>query len=104
MDGEKKEVILTEQEKGTLQKSFTCFLKHTENIYVIDIDMPSISSMDDFINQTEFKQCPYIKGNTKGIHIYVKMDNVPEYSNQQGVYNDFDGDFLKLNNVWGKNQ
>ena len=80
-------------------------MKYTECIYCVDIDMPTISSMDDFISQTGveiFKDCPYIKGNTKGIHIYIKVKNVPEYSDQQNVYINFTGDFIKVNNMWEK--
>ena len=67
--------------------------------------MPTISSMDDFISETGvdiFRDCPYIKGNTKGIHIYLKVKNMPEYSDQQNVYINFGGDFIKLNNMWEK--
>ena len=64
--------------------------------------MSSISTTDDFITQTGHDtlcNCPYIKGSTKGIHIYVKLKNMPEYSNQQDVYFNFTGDFIKLNNM-----
>lgn len=99
------EIDLSETEKQTLQKAYTGFLKYTENIYCVDIDMDSIKTIEDFIVQTGcdlFKNCPYIKGNTKGIHIYVKINNMPEYSNQVDVYNDFNGDLLRINNVWEK--
>ena len=65
--------------------------------------MHSISSMDYFITQTGveiFKDCPYIKGNTKGIHIYLKEKHQLEYSDQLNVYINFDADFIKLNNMW----
>ena len=64
-----EQVNFTTDEAQSLQKAYTCFLKYTENIYVVDVDMESVNSMDDFILQTNydfFKDCPYIKGNTKG--------------------------------------
>ncbi len=42
------EVNFTEEEERSLQKTYTCFLKYTEYIYCVDVDMPSIKSMDDF--------------------------------------------------------
>ena len=65
--------------------------------------MPSILTMEDFITQTGHDMlinCPYIKGNTKGKHIYVKIKNMPEYSNQQDMYFNFTGDLIKLNSMW----
>jgi hypothetical protein len=94
---------LTKSELSTLQQAYTLFLKHTDNVYCVDIDMENINSMQDFINITGcdlFKNCCWVKGNTKGIHIYVKINNMIHYSNQQAVYKDFDGDLIKKNNMW----
>ena len=48
--------------------------------------------MDDFIKKSGcklFKKSPWIQGNTKGIHIYIKIKYMIEYSNQQ------EGDLIK---------
>ena len=83
------------------------FLKHSDNLYCIDIDEPSITTMDelkdliwDLDYYEEIFDCPYTKGNTKGIHIYIRINNVPHYTNQQSVFRDFTGDFIKKNNMW----
>ena len=97
------EILLSKTELESLQRSYTIFLKYTDNVYCIDIDDKEINSMDDFINKTGcslFKNCCWIQGNTKGIHIYTKINNMVSYSDQQGVYNGFDGDLIQKNNMW----
>jgi hypothetical protein len=42
----------------------------------------------------------YIKGNTKGIHIYIKINNMVSYTNQQKVFINIDGDLMKKTNMW----
>ena len=59
--------------------------------------------MDDFIYKTGvniFKNCCWVQGNTKGIHIYLKINNMVKISDQQNVYVDFCGDLIKTNNSW----
>ena len=54
--------------------------------------------MNDFVHVTKneiFKDCLWVQGNTKGIHIYLKIKNMPPFTDQQKVYNDFDGDLIK---------
>ena len=76
----------------------TVFIKHLENLFVVDIDQ-SI----DLNNIPEvLKQFPYVKGNTKGYHIYLKVKNCPDFSNQIKVLSFADGDFCKKNNMWEK--
>ena len=102
-EGGYDEIALTETEKQTLQKTYTCFLKHTPNIFCVDIDMHEITTMEEFIEQTDcvlFQDCPYTKGNTKGIHIFVNIKDMVEYSCQIDVYKNFKGDLLRVNNVW----
>jgi hypothetical protein len=106
-----KEVPLTKEESKSLVLSYTIFLKHNVEYYCIDIDDKNIKSMDDYIEKLEsnnidgsiidiLKSCCWTKGNTKGIHIYMKVINVPVYKNQQDVFNFIDGDFIKTNNMW----
>jgi hypothetical protein len=80
-------------------------MKYCQNLYCVDIDDKEIHSMDEFVEKTGcdiFKNCCWVKGNTKGIHIYLKIENMIEYSNQQNVYNLFQGDLIKTNNMWEK--
>ena len=45
--------------------------------------------MTDFINITGcnvLSECCWCEGNTKGIHIYVKIKNLPSYTNQVDVF------------------
>ena len=130
-----KKIYLTKEELKTRTLAYSIFIKYTDNLYCIDIDMEEIESLNDFINhlnekisniKTDYdesqeiateninikkyfnqfiniiKNCVWIKGNTKGIHIYIKISDVPNFTNQQNVYNLFKGDFLKKNNVWEK--
>lgn len=99
----KMERDLDDDELITLKKAYTVFVKHTPNLYCIDIDDDTINSMDDFVEKTKidmFKKSAWIKGNTKGIHIYVYVNNMPEYSNQQNAFKDFKGDFIRTCNMW----
>jgi hypothetical protein len=107
---------LSSEKKATLKECYSIFLKHTKNVYVIDVDDDKINSLDDFVNQIKIKnnkfveyiqKCPWTKGNIKGIHIYTKIDNIPFYTSETEVYNDFKGDLIgrkneenKGNNIW----
>ena len=98
-------VPFVEDEETSLQKTYSIFLKYDDDLFCVDIDDKEINSMEDFINKTgirEFENACWIKGNTKGIHIYVRIKNITidDFKNQQGVFNDFEGDFIKKNNMW----
>ena len=98
-------VPLSNTEIKSIQQTYSIYMKHIADFYCIDVDDSEIHSMEDFIKKTKidlFKKCCWIEGNTKGIHIYLKVKNMPQYSNQQKVFKDFEGDFLKKNNVWEK--
>ena len=98
-------VPLSNTEIKSIQQTYSIYMKHITDFYCIDVDDPEIHSMEDFIKKTKidlFKKCCWIEGNTKGIHIYLKVKNMPQYSNQQKVFKDFEGDFIKKNNVWEK--
>ncbi len=110
-DGNYININLSESEIESLTKSYTIFLKHHPTYYCIDVDDKTINSMNDFIKLlndnnvdetiiNHIKLCSWAKGNTKGIHIYIKLLNVPNYSNQLDVFNYFDGDLIKKNNMW----
>jgi phage/plasmid-associated DNA primase len=96
-----KEYILSKKEYESLFICHTLYLKYVENLYCIDIDDKTIKSLDDFNKITNiFKDCPWVAGNTKGIHIYVYIKDIPEYKNQQNAFKNFEGDFININNMW----
>jgi hypothetical protein len=103
---------LTNEEKKTLVLVNSLYLKYT-GFYCIDLDDKTIKCLDDYIkilkeNKVEksiikiIKSLPWTTGNTKGIHIYIRTDNVPIYANQLDVLNFLKGDFLRKTNVWEK--
>jgi len=103
---------LTNEEKKTLVLVNSLYLKYT-GFYCIDLDDKTIKCLDDYIkilkeNKVEksiikiIKSLPWTTGNTKGIHIYIRTDNVPNYRNQLDVLNFLKGDFLRKTNVWEK--
>lgn len=94
---------INEKEKESLKICYTGFLKHTSNIYCIDIDDEKIKTTMDLPEEfKKIRMSGYIKGNTKGIHIYVKILNMVEYENQQDIINILKGDLIRQNNIWEK--
>lgn len=92
---------LNENEKSSLTICYTSFLKHTNNIYCIDIDEEKIKSTEDLPEEFgKIKMSGYVKGNTKGIHIYIKILNMIEYENQQDIIKSLKGDLIRENNIW----
>lgn len=97
---------LTKEEKDSLKIANSLYLKHSdENIFCADFDDENITSIDDLIKINKdfkiFKKCSYLKGNTKGIHIYFIVDNVPEYKSELEVFNHIKGDLIRRkNNMW----
>jgi P4 family phage/plasmid primase-like protien len=101
-----------------VEKKKSLYLKHVPDLYCLDIDNKEVNNID--IPELEtFKNCVWKEGNTKGIHIYAFIKNVPEYSNQQDVWKDRDNkdyiltpptkkdnikrlciDLIKINNMW----
>lgn len=76
------------------------FLKYSNEWYCIDVDDNKVYTPDDF---GYFKDCPYMLGNTKGIHIYVKIQDLEKYKYDQKVWhnNDFEVDLIHTkNNMW----
>jgi len=102
----KEEILLSKKERESLKFSVSIYLKaSSENIYCLDIDDINITSIDDLINFNKkfevFRGCPYLQGNTKGIHIYLKIDNLPINAKELKVVDGLDGDLIrKNNNMW----
>jgi len=98
----KKIIILKEEEYKSLVLCYSIYLKHNEDIYVIDIDEKNIRRLEDLplLEYNILKDCHYTLGNTKGIHIYIKIKDMIKYKNQQKVMINMDGDLIKKNNIW----
>jgi hypothetical protein len=98
----KKIIILKEEEYKSLVLCYSIYLKHNEDIYVIDIDEKNIRRLEDLplLEYNILKDCHYTLGNTKGIHIYIKIKGIIKYKNQQKVMINMDGDLIKKNNIW----
>lgn len=103
---------LTNEEKKTLVLSNSVYLKYS-CFYCIDLDDKEIKTLDDYIKILEnnnveksiikiIKKLPWTTGNTKGIHIYIRTENVPPYKNQLNVLKYLKGDFIRKNNMWEK--
>jgi hypothetical protein len=102
----KQEYYLTSKESNSLEKAYTVYLKHSNNIYCIDVDDENINSMNDFIAKTGlniFRNTAWINGNNKGIHIYVKINSMIKFTTELDVFTSFNGDLIgKNNNIWEK--
>jgi hypothetical protein len=108
--GEEKKWKLKPEEFKSLEVCYSVYLKHTDDIYCIDIDDENIKSIEDLIAVNpafEFlRGCAYLQGNRKGLHIYCKVKNVPEYGpSEVDLLNWVKGDFIhRANNMWEKQQ
>jgi len=104
-DGQK--IYLSVNEYNSLQKVYSIYLKHTDDLYCLDVDMYHINTLDDLIEQHNefniFQGCSWVVGNTKGIHIYLRCTNVPYLSRELKVFKNIEGDFIHRNNcMWEK--
>jgi hypothetical protein len=78
--------------------TFSFSIKHVPDLYVIDFDTKELDGCKlwDLLND-----CAKTETN-KGFHVYVYINNLPEYKNQQKLYidTDYEIDLLKKNNCW----
>jgi hypothetical protein len=93
--------------KFPITEAQSIFTKHTPDLFVIDVDEKTDimeQTMDGFIEKFKidiFKDCAWVKGNTKGIHIYAFIKNMPVGIKELEVYKDFKGDLIgRTNNIW----
>jgi len=93
--------------RNTIIEAQSVFTKHTPDLFVIDVDVKTDimeQTMDAFIEKFKidiFKDCAWVKGNTKGIHIYAFIKNVPVGIKEFEVFKDFKGDLIgRTNNIW----
>jgi len=104
-------VDLTLNEYDNLERAYSLYLKHTDDLYCLDVDMPEIKSLNDLMKYDKefkiFKNCSWVKGNTKGIHIYLRVSSFPKLADDNSeidVFHKIKGDFIhKKNNMWEKN-
>lgn len=96
---------LSSKESESLVLAHSCFLKYADDLYCIDIDDKTITEIDD-LQENHYDlynvvmDCAWVKGNTKGIHIYTYIKNIPKYTNQQNSFIGINGDLIKKNNMW----
>ncbi len=93
--------IIKEKNDSIIYPVYSLYIKYTDFV-VIDIDEPGIDHIDKF---EYFKDCPWKRGNTKGIHIFVKVKNLPNWITVgQDIWKDnkYNVDFIGGggNNLW----
>jgi len=90
-----------DKDRDEFKNCYSIYLKLVDNLFVIDIDEKNydINNLPDI-----FKALPYTLGNTKGFHLYVYINNFPEYDkyNQTDVLKFSKGDLIRTNNIWEK--
>jgi len=69
--------IIKKEPNNPIYPIYSLYIKYTEFI-IIDVDEKDIDHIDKF---GYFKDCPWKKGNTKGIHIFIKIKNLPPWIN-----------------------
>ncbi len=69
--------IIKKEPENPIYPIYSLYIKYSEFI-VIDVDEKDIDHIDKF---GFFKDCPWKKGNTKGIHIFIKIKNLPQWIN-----------------------
>ena len=85
INGKHEKIPFSEDERASMTKAHSINLKHTDKLYCIDVDVFKIKNMEDFIAETGvqiFKNCCWVEGNTKGIHIYLKINNMIDFTNK----------------------
>lgn len=82
-------------------KAHSVYMKYIPDLYCVDID--ENIAYEEIIKNIPFVDgTSYCKGNTKGFHFYIKIENIDQYKNQQKVIKLCDGDLIKKNNMWEK--
>jgi len=90
---------LNESSRGN-GNTLSLYVKHVKDLYVVDFDTKEIDNCKfyDKLNN----DCVAYTDTTKGSHYYIKIKNMPKYTNQQKVYidDDVEMDLIKTNNIW----
>ena len=80
--------------------NFSFSIKHAENMYVVDFDTKILEGCELY---DLLKGCAKVETD-KGYHVYIYINNIGKYTQQQKVYIDtkYEIDLLKKNNCWEK--
>tara|TARA_R110000824_G_scaffold3860_1_gene18492 strand:+ start:3069 stop:5246 length:2178 start_codon:yes stop_codon:yes gene_type:complete len=80
--------------------SVSIYLKHIPDLYVVDFDTKD-NKDNDFYKLLNNDNIAMTETN-KGSHYYIKIKNMPVFTNQQKILvdKDIDCDLLKTNNCW----
>jgi len=72
--------------KGShVYRCFSLYLKYTDNVYCVDVDEADIDHVEKF---GLFVESPWVRGNNKGIHVFVRIEGMPtEFSNPINIFN-----------------
>lgn len=104
---------LSEKELDTIQWRYETFIGHIDDFYCLDVDIEGINEMDDYIKIIEkdekitdetldfLESCTWAKGNSKGLHIFMRVRNCPQCVIGDNVLNFVKGDFKKQF-IWEK--
>lgn len=88
------------EEKCWEGNTFSFYLKHIPDLYVIDYDTKEID--DDKLYDKLNDECVAMTETNHGYHFYLYIKNLPKFSNQQkiGIHKDIEMDLIKTNNIW----
>lgn len=80
--------------------TFSFYVKHIPDLYVIDYDTKEIC--DDELYDKLNDECVAMTETNKGYHFYVYIKNLPKFSEQQkvGIHENIEMDLIKTNNIW----
>jgi P4 family phage/plasmid primase-like protien len=85
-------------------KLLSAYLKHSDNIFCLDIDDTNVSNekIHEMIEDKFGVLPPYSLSRTKGKpHYYMRILDVPEYSNEVNIFNYCVGDLIsRKKNMW----
>ena len=82
--------------------SLSIYLKHIQDLYVVDYDVKDPDcEFYDLLND----DCVAMTDTTKGTHHYIKIKNIPKFTDQLriNINKDVEMDLIKTNNIWEKN-
>ena len=81
--------------------SLSLYLKHIPDLFVVDYDVKHpVCKLYDLLND----DCVAMTDTTKGTHYYIKIKNIPKFTDQQkiNINQDVEMDLIKTNNIWEK--
>jgi len=88
-----------DKKNANSQKVFTDYsiaLKHCPGYWCVDVDTKDFP--DDSLARILAEDGCYSTETNKGFHFYIKCPDVPDFTNEIDLFNDFQGDFLGKSN------